>query len=316
VIPQCGHLTALRQDAPCIARNAVTPLTQSDTRPETMPPQLLGQPKPFFTLLDIDAADVGLHVSAIAELRAGSITGIIVRNVYSAEVMNAVVDRLERHEPPFLKTWFPEKFKSWFYGQNLNLMQTDAAAYFNDAETFHQQMQELFPASIGLENHLMKLLSRLDENRPYRAAPGPEPDQKYMMTTFRGHGEGGYIPPHCDNEQSHRPAYEHLATLVSEHMYSMVLLIGKPNEGGLLEVFDYRVEPQDSRLMSDDSIADKPDIKQLSSVAFPLNAGDMIIVDSGRYLHRVTPVVGDKIRWVACSFMAHARERNAVYCWG
>ena len=281
-----------------------------------MPTQFLGQPEPFFTLLDVDAGDVDQHASAIAELRAGTVTGIIVRNIYDTTFMDSVAGRLECHDPPFHKTWFPEKFKSWFYGQNLNLMQTDPDSYFHDAEHFHLQMRDLFPEPPGIETRLMKLLSRLDGNRPYRAAPGPEPGQNYMITTFRGHGEGGYIPAHCDNEQSHRPAYEHLATLVSSHMYSMVLLIGKPDDGGLLEVFDYRVEPQDSRLMSDDAITNKPDISQLSSVSFQLNAGDMIIVDSGRYLHRVTPTVGNKTRWVACSFMAHARERNAVYCWG
>lgn len=278
--------------------------------------QLLGQPTRFFTLLDIPAADVDLHATAIGQLREGTVTGIIVRNVYESALMRAIVERLERHDPPFLMTWFPEKFKSWFYGQNLNLMETDPDSYFRDAVRFHQQMRDLFPEPHGIESHLMKLLSRLDGKRPYRAAPGPEPDQNYMITTFRGHGEGGYIPAHCDNEQSLRPAYEHLATLVTNHMYSMVLLIGKPEDGGLLEVFDYRVEPKDSRLMSDDTVKNKPNISQLSSVSFPLNPGDMIIVDSGRYLHRVTPVIGNTTRWVACSFMAHARERNAVYCWG
>lgn len=281
-----------------------------------MPTQFLGQPKPFFTLLDIDASDVDQHASAVEELRSGNVTGITVRNVYDIAFMDAVVNRLERHDPPFLKTWFPEKFKSWFYGQNLNLMQTDPDSYFRDAELFYRQMNKLFPEPHGIESRVMKLLARLDGNRPYRGAPGPEPEQNYMMTTFRGHGDGGYIPAHCDNEQSYRPAYEHLATLVSDHMYSMVLMIGKPHDGGMLEVFNYCVEPQDSRLMNDDAIVNKPDISQLSSVTFSLNAGDMIVLDSGRYLHRVTPVVGEKTRWVACSFMAHARERNAVYCWG
>jgi hypothetical protein len=230
--------------------------------------------------------------------------------------MQRIVERLERHDPPFLKTWFPEKFKSWFYGQNLNLMQTDPDTYFQQAEEFHQHMTDLFPAGQGIDSCVMKLLSRLDENRPYRAAPGPEPGQSYMLTTFRGHGEGGYITAHCDNEQSLRPAYEHLQTLVSSHMYSMVLLIGKPDDGGALEVFDYRVEPENARLLNDDSVTNKPILNQLSSVAFSLNAGDLIIVDSGRYLHRVTPVVGQKTRWTACSFMAHAKDRNAVYCWG
>ncbi|MDA1230516.1 MAG: 2OG-Fe(II) oxygenase family protein [Planctomycetota bacterium] len=278
--------------------------------------KLLGQPTPFFTLLDINAADVDQYATAIGQLREGIVAGIIVRNVYESALMQSIVSRLERHDPPFLKTWFPEKFKSWFYGQNLNLMETDPDSYFRDAAEFHQQMRDLFPEPLGIDSHLMKLLSRLDGKRPYRAAPGPEPDQNYMITTFRGHSDGGYIPAHCDNEQSLRPAYEHLATLVTSHMYSMVLLIGKPVDGGLLEVFDYRVESKDSRLMSDDTVQNKPDIAQLSSVSFPLNPGDMIIVDSGRYLHRVTPVIGKTTRWVACSFMAHARERNAAYCWG
>ncbi len=277
---------------------------------------LLGHPKPFFSLLELQACDADQHGSAIAQLRQGSVTGIIVRNVYDSVLMRRIVERLEQHDPPFLKTWFPEKFKSWFYGQNLNLMQTDPETYFQQAEVFHQHMTELFPAGQGIDSCVMKLLSRLDDNRPYRAAPGPDPGQSYMLTTFRGHGEGGYITAHCDNEQSLRPAYEHLQTLVSSHMYSMVLLIGKPEGGGALEVFDYRVEPENARLLNDDSVTSKPDLTQLSSVAFSLNAGDLIIVDSGRYLHRVTPVAGQTTRWTACSFMAHAKDRNAVYCWG
>lgn len=278
--------------------------------------ELLGSPHPFFQLVDLEASEADACGTAIARLREGAVTGIIVRGVFMPEHMAGIVERLERHDPPFLKTWFPEKFRSWFYGQNLNLMQTDPETYFRQSLEFHHHMRELFPEPGGIEGRVMKLLSALDGKRPYRAAPGPEPDQSYMLTTFRGHGEGGYIAAHCDNEQAMRPAYEHLQTLVSSHMYSMVLLISQPESGGALEVFDYRVEPQDARLMSDDSVRQKPDITQLSSVKFSLNAGDMIIVDSGRYLHRVTPVEGSRTRWTACSFMAHARERNAVYCWG
>lgn len=43
--------------------------------------QLLGQPKTFFTLLDINAADVDLHATAIGQLRDGFVTGIIDRIV-------------------------------------------------------------------------------------------------------------------------------------------------------------------------------------------------------------------------------------------
>jgi len=42
----------------------------------------------------------------------------------------------------------------------------------------------------------------------------------------------------------------------------------------------------------------------------------MIVLDSGRFLHRVSPVEGDRKRWTACSFMALSRQRDAMYCWG
>lgn len=278
--------------------------------------KLIGRPTPFFSLLDIDSSDLEQHASAVAMLRDGHITAIVVRRLYDVDFLRHVTERLQRHDPPFVKTWFPEKFRSWFYGRNLNLLDTDFTAYFADSRRFHEHLNELFPEPGGLGTRLLKSLSVLDGGRPYRAAPGPEPEQQYMLTTIRGHGEGGYIPPHCDNEQSLRPGLDHLQTLVGNHMYSMVLLIAKPESGGVLEVFDFRVEPGQSRLISDDSVAVRPELSDLSSVALPLNPGDMIILDSGRYLHRVTPVVGSTVRWTACSFMARALDRPAVYCWG
>ncbi|MEZ6125310.1 MAG: 2OG-Fe(II) oxygenase [Planctomycetaceae bacterium] len=275
----------------------------------------LGTPQAFFRHLELHADQADLCSHVISELRSGSLTGIVVRGVYDEGFMADVTQRLEAHDPPFLKTMFPEKFRSWFYGRNLNLMGTDPATYFQQAAEFQQHMQQLFPEKRGFQQTVMKLLSELDGGRPYRAAPGPDVGQSYMPTTFRGHAEGGYIPPHCDNEQSVRPAYEHLATMVSPHMYSMILMIAAADAGGDLEVFDYHIEPQEAGERTG-AIAGKVDLNQLSSVQIRLQPGDMVIVDSGRYLHQVTPVIGPTTRWVACSFMAHSRERNAVYCWG
>lgn len=280
---------------------------------------LIGNPQPFFRLLELQCDQVNDHADSIGHIRDGRLTGIVVRGVYASSFMASVTDRLERHDPAFLKTTFPEKFRSWFYGRNLNLMGTDPESYFNQARDFHVQMQELFPAELGINEYLMQVLSDLDQGRPYRSAPGPEAQQDYMLTTFRGHAEGGYIPAHCDNEQSVRPAYEHLRTLVSEHMYSMVLMIGAADDGGDLEVFDHRIEPShthEDQSGNTGANAGKIDLSQLSAATIRLQPGDLVIVDSGRYLHRVTPVIGTKTRWVACSFMAHSLDRNAVYCWG
>lgn len=269
----------------------------------------------FFRGLEIDASECDSHSGCIASLRDGELTGIVVRSVYERGFMEDVAERLERHDPAFLKTFFPEKFRSWFYGRNLNLMGTDPAAYFAQAAEFHEQLSDLLSGEQSYDSKVLKLLSDLDEGRVYSAAPGPDPGQSYMMTTLRGHGEGGHIPAHCDNEQAARASYEHLQTLVTNHMYSAVLMIGEPEAGGALRVYDRSIAPEH---VGDEfgALAGKVDLDALPFVDLSPKAGDLVVLDSGRFLHSVTPVEGDCTRWVACSFMSAAFDRHAVYCWG
>lgn len=277
--------------------------------------RLLGEPTPFFRLVDFGYERRSEYSDAITRLRERRLTAVVIRGLYDAATMATVTARLEAHDPPFLKTTFPEKFRSWFYGRNLNLVGTDPVTYFEQAAEFHVQLQQLLPGERSLRERLFGALSDVDEGRPYLPAPGPEPEFDYMMTTLRGHAEGGYIPPHCDNEQSVRESYEHLQTLVDDRMYSAVLMIGAPQAGGDLQVYDHCVEQAASH-RDTGAWAGKVDLQLLSSAKVTLAAGDLVIVDSGRYLHRVTPVEGPTTRWVACSFMAKAVDRDAVYCWG
>jgi hypothetical protein len=43
--------------------------------------------------------------------------------------------------------------------------------------------------------------------------------------------------------------------------------------------------------------AGRPDVSTLASVSFRLPPGALILLDSGRYLHRLTPVQGARKRW-------------------
>lgn len=270
----------------------------------------------FLRTTELDAVDAAAHADAFEQLRAGELQAIIVHGVYPPEMLEAVVARLERHEPAFLQTWFPEKFRSWFYGRNLNLSDARLPGYFEEAARFHAQLEDLFPPGLGLAGHVGELLARLDGGRPFVSAPGPLPGTQYMFTTLRAHAESGYLPAHFDNEQRLRASYRHLRTLVELNMMSFVLVLAQPLAGGALEVFDLCVEPQDARLLSDDRVSERPDVSLLESVSFSLPPGTLIVLDSGRYLHRLTPVQGARKRWTACSFMARARAGAATYCWG
>jgi hypothetical protein len=270
----------------------------------------------FLEVLECDAADCGRHADAFERMRAGSLQAIVVHGVYDPATCSEVVQRLERGEPGFLKTFFPEKFRAWFLGRNLNLSHPDLPGYFDEAAQFHRDLEALLPGPAALTARVGGLLARLDGGRPFVAAPGPQAEQRYMFTTLRAHPEGGYIPPHFDNEQTLRPTYRHLHSVVELHMTSFVLAFSQAAGGGALEVFDLCVPPERARMLSDDRVDARPDVATLASVAFHLPPGSMIVLDSGRYLHRLTPVQGPRKRWSACTFMALSRRHDATYCWG
>lgn len=288
------------------------------TREDWTPGSCSGAGRPlagFLRTVELDAADAGAHPDLFHRLRAGELQAFVVHGVYPEGVLARVVARLERNEPAFLQTRFPEKFRSFFYGRNVNLAAPGLPGYFPEADEFRARLAGLFPEP-GFEAHLGSLLARLDGGRPFVAAPGPGPGERYMFTTLRGHLEGGYIPAHVDNEQHLRPSYRHLREVVERHMTSFVLAFTRAEKGGALEVFDYSVAPERARLLSDDRVRDRPDPDRYASARFRLPPGSLIVLDSGRLLHRLTPVEGPVRRWTACSFMARARGVAATYCWG
>jgi hypothetical protein len=269
----------------------------------------------FLRFIEIDAREAPAHPDAFAQIRAGALHAVVVHGVYDALTMAAVVDRLERHDPPLLRTWFPAQFRAWFYGQNLNMAHPALTDYFEQAELFNSQIDELFPSGQGLAARVGGILAALDGGRPFVAAPGPAPGQRYMFTTIRAHLDEGFLPPHFDNEQALRPTYRHLHSIAELHMTSYVLTFSAAEIGGTLDVYNLQCDPESATPISHDE-AEPPDISQLEPASFAIPAGSMIVLDSGRYLHSVSPVGGSHKRWTACSFMSLSRNHDATYCWG
>ncbi len=223
---------------------------------------------------------------------------------------------MEAGEHGMIRTDFPAKFAAFFYGINLNLAHPDLEEYFAETPNFRDALSRLFPGELDLERRLTALMSALDRGCEYAPAPGPRPGLSYMFTTIRAHLSGGYIPPHFDDEQAARPSYRHLLSLTQMRLFSFVLAFSKADEGGALEIFNLKPEREGQPIAAGDRSAARANLDAAEKVSFRLDPGDMVIFSSGRYLHRVTPVVGDKVRWTACSFMAESRTPGRVYCWG
>lgn len=252
----------------------------------------------------------------IASLRDGSLDAIIVQDVLAPDLCRTIVRTLEANAAGFEVTEFPGPFRSFFYGRNLNLNEPDLDAYFAAARTFSGALERL-GGMVGVDifGQIVSVLTRLNAGCPAVPAPGPG-GAAHFFTTFRGHRPGGYIPAHFDNEQSYRPSYRHVATVTTGYILSFVLTLSEADRGGMLELFDFLAEDPAAGIRNDDDGPRKPDLSAIRSQRLPVPAGTMVIVNSGRRLHRVVPVEGETTRWTICSFMARAADSNTLCCWG
>jgi hypothetical protein len=270
----------------------------------------------FFETVTVTVSDAERSPDLLRRLRHWEINGIIIKGVYDRAICDTVRAELEQGRHGMIRTDFPAKFAAFFYGINLNLAHPDLRDYFAEAPRFHSGLQRLFPGELDLEGRLTQLMSTLDGGIDYAAAPGPLPGTKYMFTTIRAHLPGGYIPPHFDDEQAARPSYRLLLPLIQLKLFSFVLAFSQAEEGGALQIFNLHPAQEGQRIAVGDRSAAKDDLDSVESVLFRLDPGDMIIFNSGHYLHRVTPVIGPTVRWTACSFMAESKAGDRVYCWG
>ncbi len=269
----------------------------------------------FFRTLVLQAAEAGEHGDAIRDMRREAFEGILVRGVYGADECARLCARLEADDHGLLRTSFPAPFRAFFLGANLNLTPPDLEPYFKAALEFRAGLARLFQDIGDLEARVTELLSQLDGGRRYRAAPTGPGGPEHMFTTLRAQLPGGYIPRHFDNEQTSRPSYRFIVPEISSDLFSFVLAFSRADDGGALEVFNLRHGGGDYRMVDGPASAMRLNVDGVESVRFRLEPGDLILFNSGRYLHEVTPVKGQSTRWTACSFMAESHSGD-VFCWG
>lgn len=269
----------------------------------------------FFRAEVVAAADVAAHANLIRRMRREEIEGILVQGVYDAATCAAVCARLEAGQHGLVRTMFPAPFHAFFLGMNLNLTPADLTGYFQASPVFRERLAGLFAPAAGLEDRVTNLLSALDGGRRYLAAPGPRPGVDHMFTTLRAHRPGGFIPQHFDDEQDARPSYRLITPHVVSDLFSFVVAFSQAESGGELEVFNLRHGGRRFRMADGAQDARHLSVEGVESVRHRLAPGEMIVFNSGRYLHRVTPVEGPVTRWTACSFMADSRAGD-VLCWG
>lgn len=268
----------------------------------------------FLTIPEYQAG--ALPDGVLDGLRDGRFEAAVVHGVFAPDLCARMVAALEVNAPGFEVTEFPGPFRSFFYGRNLNLNAPALDDYFTAAARFEADLAR-FGAGFGVDiaGRISAVMSALDDGRGFEAAPAPN-GGRHFFTTFRGHRTGGYIPAHFDNEQGYRPSYRHVAAATAGDILSFVLTLAEAEAGGMLELYDLLSDDDTNGHRNDDRQGQKPDLAALRSQTVRVPAGSMVIARSGRRLHRVQPVIGERTRWTLCSFMARSRGGERTYCWG
>ena len=267
-------------------------------------------------ILRMSAEQASTAGSPIKSMREGNLDIILVSNLFSTAECQAICGQLQLNELGMIKTYFPDIMNSYFLGVNLNLADPSLYFYFDEAIRFNKQVNELLASVGGLQRRILNLLSVLYGGRPFSAAPGPTCRTEHMITTFRCHLEGGFIPTHFDNEQESRTSYRYLTPMTVGNLFSFVTVFSSPLAGGMLQIFNHRRGSRMYRMNGGLDDAQHIETSDMPSLLFTIEPGSMLIFNSGELLHRLTPIQGNKPRWTACSFMSESVDSNHVYLWG
>jgi hypothetical protein len=267
-------------------------------------------------ILHLTASQAAITGNPIKSMRAGILDGILLTDVFSRGECQAIRQQLEENIHGMIKSDFPDVMRSFFLGLNLNLAEDYFSTYWSEASRFNRQVEDLLSGIGGLQMRILKVLSSLYGGIRFTAPPGPTGDTEHMITTFRCHLEGGFIPAHFDNEQDRRSSYNFLNTQIRGDLFSFVLVFGAPLGGGQLQIFDCRRGSRMFHMNGGAEDAQHIDLTGMASQSFSLQPGCMLIFNSGQLLHRLNPIEGSTPRWTACSFMSESKDGSCVYLWG
>jgi hypothetical protein len=265
----------------------------------------------------VAASDVDRHPDALSGIFDARLTGMVIRQAFPAEALAAVVARLERADFG-LQSQPSTHFKGETFGHVLIVGDGELGGYFREAARFRAACTDLFAGAPDFQARVEQLLTAVAGGRAVRVPSGPD-GSSYAPATIRGLHHGGQIDLHCENETVEFPPMWHLSRVIhARNQLSYYVVLALPESGGELVVHNARyAEGPGEQLsrMERTGAAALEAIAPYGQVVPQTDVGDLLVFDSGRHFHRVTAVVGQRIRWTMGGFLARSLDDRAVYYW-
>jgi hypothetical protein len=270
--------------------------------------------------LDFDAEALPAHAGAVVDAYESRITGLVVRHALPAALVTRASEALlgstewtspnqgmrggeirtigDAATPTFTHLRGPP---DEVYAQSAAAHAARTAAVFGDGSDAMARVKAL--------------LSTLAGGCP-AAPPTFDAAHDWAAFNFRALDPGEQIYAHHDNHFG-LGVYRHMpAELDRTTLLSFFFTLQAPEGGGELVVYGVRGDdPEVPRLPT--RFLDTATIEARYPAARPkLGAGDLLVFDAGRMVHRVTPVTGARPRLTFGGFMTLATDRCRLAFWG
>jgi hypothetical protein len=191
----------------------------------------------------------------------------------------------------------------------------DLDGYVAQTASFHERVPLLFRELPGLVARFDDVLSRIAGGRRAGVARSPL-GVPYLPMLFRRVKEGMGVPPHFELQVLASASYTHLKTFLdTTTMVSFYFQLGLPESGGELVIHDVRWEEEEARTLAEGGKSLLAKMTERPSLTIPLRVGDLVFFESGRYVHRVTRVEGQRSRWTVGGFLCLGADGVSVHYW-
>jgi len=266
-------------------------------------------------IIVLDKSELGDNQYNLELVFDGTIDGLVVKNFFPTDEITKLRAFFSQHA-----SGFPANKGDVSIYEQYNFGAKSTAVYLENA----QKQNQLFECDLAYD--LNKDIKELFQQITTSSIQIPELDGKQCAPfTVRKISPNAQIPAHVENELSFAvEAYQAFDDMLEIHnTLSYFILLGKPQVGGELVLFDLTWESTPKGLISKNGamMSSKMRDKLITSnykitYSSELNEGDMLIFAGGRTWHKVNTVQGKYPRFTIGGFIAKSKtEKSLLYYW-
>ena len=265
--------------------------------------------------------ELNQHGDRLESIFRGELTGVVVEDALPAEMVARAVRTLE--SPEASPDWgSPNKGMP---GGELRTIGAAATPTFTalrgpDSDTYaasaaqHSRWTHSIFGDADATGTIDAVLSGLFGNRP-AGPPAFSGESSWIPYNYRALDPGVQIYSHHDNHYG-LAIYEHLdAAYDRSTLLSWFVTLQAPTAGGELVVYGLRGSDPNPPMLPTRFLDTAALEREYLRDVVPLQAGDLVVFDSGRHVHRVTPVGGDSARLTLGGFLTPAQDRSRLAFW-